>query len=192
MTTATTTSTVATHSARTRTRAAGILFLAAFLAYGIGASLALGTSLPIGVALMLTNSVIVIGIGALLFPALAERSRPIAVGYLATRLFEATALGVGAASLLVVADLNPVLYQVGMTGLGIGSLFFCWLLLRAKLVPAFLALWGFAGYAVFAIGGMLELAGLTGVGPFFSIPGGLFELFFGVWLIVRGFARRAI
>ena len=35
---------------------------------------------------------------------------------------------------------------------------------------------------------MLELAGVAGAGIVSAIPGGLFELFFGVWLIVRGFS----
>ena len=74
-----------------------------------------------------------------------------------------------------------------MAGLGAGSLFFCYLLFRSGLVPRFLAVWGFVGYSVFAAGCVLELFGFAAAGVVGAIPGGLFEVFFGIWLIVKGF-----
>lgn len=166
----------------TRTRLAGILFLSAFLAYGVGASIG-------SVPLMLLNSAIVVAIGALLYPRL---TRPVGVIYLAARVWEAALLGFGT---VIGGATGETLYQAGMLGLAIGSLFFCWQLLRAALVPTFLAWWGFIGYAIFAVGAALELVGVTGAGLWCSILGGLFEVFFGVWLIARGLreptARRA-
>jgi hypothetical protein len=61
------------------------------------------------------------------------------------------------------------------------------MLFRTRLVPRFLAAWGAVGYAVFAAGSILELGGVTGAGLLSVIPGGLFELTFGIWLIARGF-----
>jgi hypothetical protein len=78
-----------------------------------------------------------------------------------------------------------------MAGLGIGSLFFCVALYRSRLVPPLLAVWGFVGYAAFAAGCILELTGLAGAGLLSTIPGGLFELFFAIWLITRGFTATA-
>ncbi len=86
---------------------------------------------------------------------------------------------------------NSVSYNVAEAGLGIGSLFFCALLFRTGLVPRFLAGWGFIGYACFAGGTLLELVGVAGAGIVGAIPGGLFELTFGIWLIARGFASTA-
>jgi hypothetical protein len=37
----------------------------------------------------------------------------------------------------------------------------------------------------------LELFGVAGAGIVAAIPGGLFELTFGIWLIARGFASTA-
>jgi hypothetical protein len=82
-------------------------------------------------------------------------------------------------------------YNVAETGLGIGSLFFCALLFRTGLVPRFLAVWGFIGYACFAVGNLLELFGVAGAALVGAIPGGLFELTFAIWLIARGFASTA-
>ena len=78
------------------------------------------------------------------------------------------------------------------TGLGLGSLFFCYLLFRSNLVPRFLAVWGLVGYAIFATGCVLEILGFAGTGLVATIPGGLFEIFFGIWLIAKGFNPSAI
>jgi hypothetical protein len=178
------------------------------LAYGIGSLIATGNvrsadgsgSVALfvtGAALMLLNSALVVGIGVLMFPILRAHSRAIAAGYLGTRIFEGVGLAIGVVSLIVATgssaiDANSVLYDVAEVGLGIGSLFFCALLFRTGMVPRFLAVWGFAGYACFAGGDVLELLGVAGAGLVGAIPGGLFELTFAIWLIARGFATITI
>src|SRR3954462_7522861 len=93
-------------SVRRTARIVGVLFLAGFLAYGVGSLIATGivnsgdrsgyTALvgP-GVALMLLNSALVIGIGVLMFPILRAHNKPIAGGYLGTRIFEGVVLAIG-------------------------------------------------------------------------------------------------
>ena len=185
-------------------RIVGALFLAGFLSYGVGNLIATGvvrsadrsgsTALFVtGAALMLLNSAFVIGIGVLMLPILRTHSKAIAAGYLATRIFEGVGLAIGVVSLIVgsgsrAIDANSTYYSVAEAGLGIGSLFFCALLLRTGLVPRWLAVWGFIGYAFFAGGDLLELSGVTDAGLVGAIPGGLFELTFGIWLIARGFS----
>jgi hypothetical protein len=186
----------------------GVLFLAGYLAYGVGSLIAQGivrdgdrsgsTALFVtGVALMLLNSAFVVGIGVLIFPILRPHNKAVAAGYLGTRIFEGVVLAVGVVTLIVVADsaaavdANALCYNVAEAALGIGSLFFCALLFRTRLVPRFLAAWGFIGYACFAVGNLLELFGVAGAGVLGAIPGGLFELTFAIWLIVRGFAATA-
>src|SRR5215212_6643448 len=195
-------------SVRRTARIVGVLFLAGFLTYGVGSLIAMGivgtddrsgsTALFVtGVALMLLNSAFVIGIGVLMFPILRPHNKAIAEGYLGTRIFEGVGLAIGVVSLIVVTDsaaaihANSVFYNVAEAGLGIGSLFFCALLFRTGLVPRFLAVWGFIGYACFAGGTLLELFGVAGAGLVGAIPGGLFELTFGIWLLARGFASTA-
>src|SRR5215213_9839056 len=191
-------------SVRRTARIVGVLFLAGFLAYGVGSLIAMGivssadrsgsTALFVtGVALMLLNSAFVIGIGVLMFPILRAHNGAIAAGYLGTRIFEGVVLAIGVVSLIVVTGsdaaihANSVSYNVAEAGLGIGSLFFCALLFRTGLVPRFLAVWGFIGYACFAGGNLLELFGVAGAGLVGTIPGGLFELTFSIWLIAKGF-----
>jgi hypothetical protein len=195
-------------SVRRTARIVGVLFLAGYVAYGVGSLIATpivrsadgggSTALFVtGAALMLLNSVLVIGIGVLMFPILRAHNKAIAAGYLATRIFEGVGLAIGVVSLTVVTGSSPAIhanavsYSVAEAGLGIGSLFFCALLFRTGLLPRFLAAWGFIGYACFAGGNLLELFGVTGAGIVAAIPGGLFELTFAIWLIVRGFGAAA-
>lgn len=192
--------------ARLTARWVGALMLSAFLLYGIGSMLATSAAAPdsggapllliTGAVLMLFNSAAVIAIGVLMLPILRPRTPIIAVGYLATRSFEGVVLAIGVISLLTLSATavagNVLAYNLAMAGLGIGSLFFCVALFRSRLVPRFLAVWGFVGYASFALGCVLELLGFAGAGLVSTIPGGLFELFFAVWLIAKGFNPTAI
>jgi hypothetical protein len=188
-------------SVRRTARIVGVLFLAGYLAYGVGSLIAKGSAdrsgstalFVTGAALMLLNSAFVIGIGVLMFPILRPHNKAIAAGYLGTRIFEGVVLAIGLVSLIVLTGsaaihANSVCYNIAEAGLGIGSLFFCALLFRTRLVPRFLAVWGFIGYACFAGGTLLELFGVAGTGLVGAIPGGLFELTFAIWLIAKGFS----
>jgi hypothetical protein len=73
-----------------------------------------------------------------------------------------------------------------MLFLGLGSVPFCYLMYKEKLIPRYLALSGCLGYALLFAGSISEFLGYK-VGIFCSIPGGLFELSFGLWLIIKGF-----
>src|SRR3954452_24879586 len=131
-------------SVRRTARIVGVLFLAGYLAYGVGSLIATGivdsgdrsdsTALFVtGTALMLLNSAIVIGIGVLMLPILRPHNKAIAAGYLGTRIFEGVVLAIGVVSLIVLTgsdaiDANAVFYNIAEAGLGIGSLFFCALL----------------------------------------------------------------
>src|SRR5436305_14443866 len=82
-------------SVRRTSRIVGVLFIAGYLAYGVGSVIAKGnadgsdsTALFVtGAALMLLNSGIVIGIGVLVLPILRPHNKAIATGYLYTRIF---------------------------------------------------------------------------------------------------------
>ncbi|MEZ4863940.1 MAG: DUF4386 domain-containing protein [Caldilineaceae bacterium] len=77
-------------------------------------------------------------------------------------------------------------YQFGMITLGLAGLQLCYTLYKATLTPRWLAVWGLVGYAIIAGGMVSEFMG-SGLGLASSLPGGLWEVFMGVWLIVKGF-----
>ncbi|WP_460942004.1 DUF4386 domain-containing protein [Spirosoma daeguense] len=203
------------HSESVNTRLIGILFLIPLLAYGFGSGLVLSvietpnyltnfpiykTQLIIGAMLVLINSISVVTVGILLFPVLEATSKALAISYLMTRFAEALLLVVGLASLVslgvsgqpalfettkaIVKNINFWTYQSAMLVLGIGSTGFCYWLVESKVIPRLLSILGLIGYGLLALGAILEFFSCP-VGIWLSIPGGLFEVGFGVWLIIR-------
>jgi hypothetical protein len=153
--------------------------------------------------------------GVLMFPILVRHSERIAIGYLAARIVDAVFIavmvlfilgqiplaseylkaGASDASYLqalstMFVDVNLYAYHIAMFTLGIAGLLLCYTFYRAKLVPRPLAVWGLIGYAIILCGSLLEILGFNLL-SIHAIPGGLWELFIGVWLIARGFNPSA-
>lgn len=162
-----------------------------------------------GACLMLLNSLAVAGIGVLMAPVLTAYSKTMAYGYLSARLIESIVLIVGIISLLSLvpisrtAGTDPQLlqaltavarngqfsaYQIAMAVLGVSSVLFCYGLYQLHLIPRFMAIWGLIGYLLLATGAVLELFGIP-IGIIMAIPGGLFELAVGLFLIFKGFKQ---
>jgi CubicO group peptidase (beta-lactamase class C family) len=146
--------------------------------------------------------------GVLMYPVLKPHNERIAVGYLAARIMVlfvllqiplgSTYLQTAPADLADLLALSNVLiqaklyvYDMGMITLGISGILLCYTLYRTKLVPRLLAVWGLVGYAII-FGGMVSEVMGSGLGLASSIPGGLWEVFIGVWLIVKGFNAPVI
>jgi hypothetical protein len=167
--------------------------------------------LSAGATLLLLNSLAVATIGILAFRVLRRRHQRTANVYLATRTVEAVLLALAPLGTLILTvftrgsveaanatnsgleglartavEDSQTAYWLAMATLGVGSVFFCRVLLRSAMLPRFLAMWGMGGYAIFALGSVLELAGY-GVGLALSAPGGLFEMAAGCYLLVKGF-----
>lgn len=194
----------------------GGLFLAAMVLYGVGnalissildsSSMALDRfSLGLGILLSFGNSAAVVVLAVMIYPYLETYNKRIALGYLCTRLVESLLLVVGMVSLVSVVGLqqshpnedaaqvivmavqksNFWAYQLAMLTLGVGSIGFCYTLWKLKWVPTFLAIWGLVGYLGLALGAIFELFGYP-IGLIMSLPGGLFEVAFGIWLCLKG------
>ena len=156
------------------------------------------------------------GHGVLMFPVLKQHSERMAIGYLAFRIVDAIFIAVMVLFVLVqiplgseylkaaasdasffqslstlFAQAQQYAYQIGMSALGVSGLMLCYTLYKAKLVPAWLALWGLAGYAIILVGMLSAIMG-SGLGDLSSYTGGLWEVAIGVWLIVKGFNAPAI
>jgi hypothetical protein len=154
--------------------------------------------------------------GVLMFPVLKQHSERMAIGYLAFRIVDAVFIAVMVLFVLIqiplgseylkaaVSDasflqaLSAVFsqaqqyaYQIGMSALGVSGLMLCYTLYKAKLLPAWLAIWGLVGYATILVGMLSAVMG-SGLGDLSSYLGGLWEGFVGVWLIVKGFSSPAI
>jgi uncharacterized protein DUF4386 len=174
------------------------------------------TQVVMGVLLTLIDAAAIAAVGIVLFPILRKHNVAIALGYVGTRIIECLLLivaGISSLSLitlsqqyvqagaqeasylqalgtLVVAQ-SGLAFQIAMIALGLGSIPFCYLLYRTRLIPRALSVLGLIGYAALLIGGLLELFGLNLYMIQFA-PGALFELIFPIWLIVKGFNSSTI
>ncbi len=149
--------------------------------------------------------------GVLMFPVLKQHSERIAFGYLASRIVDAVFIAVSILFILLQIPLGSeylkaavpntfylqalstlsiqahlYAYDIGMIALGLAGLMLNYMFYRAKLVPRWIAVWGLVGYASIFCGMVSEGMG-SGLGLVSSIPGGLWEVFMGVWLIAKGF-----
>lgn len=166
------------------------------------------TILVAGAFLMLLNTVVDIGKGVLFFPIAERQGKRTALVYLAAITVQVVLLDLGVLFLLMLVPLveflagaaaiegtaigslltqaNTLAFQLGQGTLAFGALFMTWFLFRTRMVPRALALWGVVGYAIHLTGATAEIFGIH-VSLLMSLPGGLFEVAFGVWLIAKGF-----
>jgi uncharacterized membrane protein len=154
--------------------------------------------------------------GVLMFPVLKQHnSERIAVGYLGFRIMDGLIIAImvlfiliqipigseylnaGASDASSLQALSTVFmqaqldaYNIAMITLGISGLILCYSFYKSKLVPRILAVWGLVGYAVILCGSVVEVLGFNLL-TIHAIPGGLWEMFIGVWLIVKGFNPSA-
>ena len=91
----------------------------------------------------------------------------------------------------VFTEANLYAYEFGMIAVGVAGLILCSMFYRAQLVPRLLAIWGLIGYAILLSGSVLQVLGFN-LNSIQAIPGGLWELFIGVWLIAKGFNAPSV
>ena len=168
----------------------GGLVLAAFLLYGIGSAMA---EEPIGLILVVANSIAVATIGVIGFRLLRNHHPRAGAVYLTGRIAEATFLAGGIVLHTVgdVTDADNTGYLLGMIALGLGSLPFWHVVGQGPWLSKRFALLGIVGYTALAIGAALELATGWNTAIFAAVPGGLFEIAIGVHLLRRGFGTAA-
>ena len=90
----------------------------------------------------------------------------------------------------VLTQANLYAYEFAMITVGVAGLILSFMFYRTQLVPRFLAIWGLIGYAILLLGSVLQVLGLN-LNSIHAIPGGLWELFIGVWLIAKGFSTSS-
>jgi hypothetical protein len=173
------------------------------------------TQVRIGVLLEFVDAAAAVAIGILLLSTLRAFSEELAFAYAASRIAEAVLIMVSALGALLLIPLSDryaqavasnasqlqdlallvtksydLAFQLAMIALGAGSIGLCYVLYRAKLVPRALAALGIVGYVCLFVSGWLVIFG-SDLGVLLFAPGAAFEIFFPVWLIVKGFSHRA-
>lgn len=170
-------------------RTIGSFFLLAFLAYGFGRSMVESEPYSekyLGALLIFANSLMVLFIGILFRRTLQLYNGLVGNLYLVTRVFESMALASIALNVIPSVHISDAYgYFPAMLVLGFGSIPMCMTLYKQRLSPSWLALWGVTGYAIFAYGFIMELLGRAW-SMYLLLPGGLWEIIFAGWLIIKG------
>jgi len=161
-------------SHRTYARVAGFTFLFYIVAGIISLALPDESSVADALALLLNLSALVLGVT--LFMITHEHGPALALLALTCRALEA------------VHNESAIFFSIG-------SLFFCWLLLRGRLIPVTLAWLGVVASALLVVVLPLQLAGMladmswsASVTWLVWLPMLVFELVLAVWFLIKGVA----
>lgn len=169
----------------------------------------------IGAMLMLMTAAWDATHGILMLPILKQHNERIAFGYFGFRIVNSVFLAIQVLFVLfqiplaneylkasdhdisylqnlstIFIHVNIYAYQIAMIFVGLASMLLCYSFYETKLIPRFIAVWGLVGYATILCGSVLEALGFD-MHLIHTIPGGLWEVFTGVWLIAKGFNSSA-
>lgn len=156
-----------------------------------------------------------ISTAVVLFPVLKKQNESAALGLVAARILESSTTFVGVAFLLTIVTLRQtgagsdalvtshtlaMLYDrnflLGQSFMpAICDLLLGFMLYKSRLVPRGLSLIGIIGGPILLVGYFAVMFGLVGrlspLAGLSAIPVALFELSFGIWLVVKGFNKSA-
>ena len=155
-----------------------------------------------------------------MYPILRKYNESMAFGYVVGRLVEGLMFTFGVISLLTLLTLSKefamagapsaVYYQTLGTivlanrsgqsvfaqfGFSLGSLMFYYILYKTELVPRWLSGWSLIGAVLFLASAFVAMFGYGSESTIYLLmnaPGGVGEMVFAVWLIVKGFNSTAI
>jgi hypothetical protein len=173
--------------------------------------------------LELVMAVAVAGIGITVYPILRNRNANIAIWYVVARIVEPVIYIINVISLLTLLTLSQEFVKAGAPDasyfqtLGdllrvvpdwgghvvldvavfpLGALIFNYVLYRSKLIPRWLAGWGFIGALLYWVAGLLVMFDiiipLSTNHVILQAPLGLQEIIFAIWLIAKGFNPSAL
>jgi len=175
------------------------------------------TALLWGSWLEVITAVACVGTAVALYPVTRRVSRTAAIGFVTSRVVEATLILVGVVSLLSVVTLQDQFAgatgaqaeALGVTGealvamrqwtfllgpgliAGINALFLGTALYRGRLVPRIIPTIGLIGAPIILLSATATIFGgwaqTSSVGALCALPVAVWELSLGVWLVVKGF-----
>ena len=171
-------------------------------------------SIVLGSLLEIVNAFAYLGIAVFMFPILKRRFESLALGYVAIRTLEFamqilaslvpllllglsmqmrvasdSPSGVAALAAMLLDQRMWAFHMISLT-LGVGAILFYYMLLKTKLVPALISVWGLLGALIVLINMLAEMFGfrLPNLGYVMLAN----ELFLGGWLIIKGFRSPAL
>lgn len=185
---------------------------------GAGADVRVG----IGGLLDLVNALAAVGTAVVLFPVLKRQSEALALGFVTSRLVEATTIVVGVVSLFAVVALRRDLGGPGATDdaalttvatalvgirdvtfhvgpgvmVAVNAMLLGTLMYRSRLVPRAIPLMGLVGAPLWLAAKGATLLGVNDDSTVWSVlavaPIFFWELSLGIWLVLKGFRPAAV
>lgn len=171
------------------------------------------------VFLILAMAGAVVAIAVAFYPVLKRTGEALAIGYVAARTIEGTLALIAAAVWLgllnwgnafVLAGMpadahfqsigDLMLYAADTTFLigteivfGVSAVILGYLLIRSRIVPLWISVWGLIGGALLLVSGALNLNGISVPvwEAVLTLPIAVQEMVLALWLIIRGFAAPA-
>lgn len=158
----------------------------------------------------------VVAIAVALYPILKRSSQTLATGYLAARIIEGVILAITGIAWLSLTSLgvefvgagqpagdhyqtlgdllvsgSTVMFTLGAEiTFGVTALILNYTLIKTRLVPRLISMWGFVAGALLLIKGAMVILGMpvSAIEIAFTAPIALNEMVLAVWLIVKGFS----
>jgi len=155
-----------------------------------------------------------------MYPILKKHNESMALGYVVGRLVEGVMFTIGVICLLTLLTLSKEFALAGAPsaahyqtlgiivlaiieaqgvfaqfGFSLGSLMFYYILYKSKLIPRWLSGWSLIGAVLFLASAFLAMFGYGSPSTIYLLmnaPGGVGEMVFAVWLIIKGFNPSAI
>jgi len=180
------------------------------------------TSVTIGALIEFIWAAAGAGIAIGLYPLLKKHNGALALGSVCFRVVEGVFVLIGTLSLLSLLTLSQEFIAAGAPGassfqtsgtlllalrdwqlhvisglaFSLGALMYSVILYKSKLIPRWLSGWGVLGailsLAATVLASFTQDFGMESIHTYLSIPIGVNELVFAVWLIVKGFNPSAI
>jgi len=171
----------------------------------------------LGAFLVLIDSVAVASIGIVIYPILKKHNETLALGYAGARIVESVLFIVNVIFILTLLTLSQEFLKAGasdasyyqtlgtlllaagdwafLLGFGLAftlsALILNFLLYQSKLIPRWLAGWGFVGAVLIFAYYLLQFFSINPVEILF-LPIAVQEMVFAIWLIIKGFNSSAI
>jgi hypothetical protein len=177
------------------------------------------TAVIVGTLLAFLNVAAILGIAVLLFPWLRKHGEGIALWYVGLRIIEGATYVLGMVSTLSLLTLSEESVFAGASAAGqyealrvaavghnywaghmatvafiLGAILFYALLYRSRLVPRFIAAWGFIAVVLLTAANVVAPDITQGFRPamLLYLPIAANELFLAIWLLTKGFNRSAV
>ena len=178
-----------------RFRIVGLCILAAFPLFGGGQAILGGELNWLGLLMCFANSAAVISIGFLMRPVIATTEPRSGDIYRIARITEGLFLAISVlavqGSVFGLTIPSASFYQFAMIGLGLGSLPMCRWLIRSKFVPVMLGALGIVGYVCLVAAMIASAMDSETVSMALLLPGAIFEVIFGVALVLGRWKLKA-